>query len=229
MALRKVPTLFYDSRTLKVSIDKERGTFYISPGLVVVGGKSIVFEGGGGNLLPPPCRIGISVKGSFTKDYQKNWPLAGENIDIQAVNNLGLGSVIDGLNLEGSTENSKCLNLKKQIKKQKYGSSFNSKIFSLEKEEIFATCEPLEEGALKKDSSFKILSTFLKNDVFYQHQFGPIYFNFIEAKGQNPKNIPVLGVFPRFYLIPDESAIDSFYFRAFSSNDTLNVEDIFLI
>jgi hypothetical protein len=227
MALRKVPTLFYDSRTLKVSIDKERGTFYISPGLVVVGGKSIVFEGGGGDLLPPPCRIGISVKGSFTKDYEKNWPLAGEFIDIQAINNIGLGSFGE-LNLEGSTENSKCLNLKKEIKEQKYGSSFNSKIFSLEKEEIFATCEPLEGGALKNDSSFKILSTFLKNDVFYQHQFGPIYFNFIEAKGQNPKNIPALTVAPSFYFIPEE-ADDSFYFRANYFAISLNVEDIFLI
>jgi hypothetical protein len=67
MASRKVPTLFYDSRTLKVSFDKEKQTFYISAGLIIVGGKYFFFEGKEGDLLRQPCLIGIKVKGKFSK------------------------------------------------------------------------------------------------------------------------------------------------------------------
>jgi hypothetical protein len=67
MASRKVPTLFYDSRTLRVSLNKEKQTFYISAGLIIVGGKYFFFEGKQGKLLRQPCLIGIKVNGNFSK------------------------------------------------------------------------------------------------------------------------------------------------------------------
>ena len=78
MASRKVPTLFYDSRTLRVSLNKEKQTFYISAGLIIVGGKYFFFEGKEGDLLEQPCLIGIKVNGTFSKTEKIN---CGESED----------------------------------------------------------------------------------------------------------------------------------------------------
>jgi hypothetical protein len=200
MASRKVPTLFYDSRTLKVSFDKEKQTFYISAGLIIVGGKYFFFEGGEGELLPPPCRIGLEVKGKFKEDDNILWPKHGEDIKLQAFLNLRTQLSEEDLELalsEGSQGNSseekkECEAIKTQTlspEKKSYPSSSKSVRFVSEIEEVIPTCLSLDS----KTKNFKILATLIKENRFYQHQYGPMYFEPLYTKGKSPENIARIG------------------------------------
>lgn len=82
--IRNVPIVSINYNTLRVSVNFEQKRFYISPGLIFVGGESFIFKGGEGILLPPPCRIGIEVKGDFIRKYNFNWMKHGDPILYQA-------------------------------------------------------------------------------------------------------------------------------------------------
>lgn len=82
--IRNVPSTSINYNTLRVSVNFEQKRFYISPGLIFVGGESFIFKGGEGELLPPPCRIGIEVQGDFIRKYNFNWMEHGDQIRYQA-------------------------------------------------------------------------------------------------------------------------------------------------
>lgn len=193
MASRKVPTFFYDSRTLKVSVslNEEERTFYISPGLIIVGGKYFFFEGGGGELLEPPCRIGFEVKGTFKEDYDVFWPKHGDKILLRAfLYNLSEESLSSVEKFAQESDFSpECKKEYLKIGKyERYPSSYKTVRFISEIEEVTPTCLSLDS----KNKNFKILATLIKGNHFYQHQYGPIYFEPLYTKGKSPENIAMI-------------------------------------
>lgn len=82
--IRNVPSTSINYNTLRVSVNFEQKRFYISPGLIFVGGESFIFKGGEGELLPTPCRIGIEIQGDFIRKYEFNWMEHGDPILYQA-------------------------------------------------------------------------------------------------------------------------------------------------
>jgi hypothetical protein len=188
MALRKVPTLFYDSRTLKVSVDTKRRTFYISAGLIIVGGESFFFKGMSGDLEESPCRIGIQVDGDFEKIYPVYWPKHGDELLVQAFYNIGPSLSQENEEEEeeegvsDDDESAECKAIRATIKKIRYPDEYDAVRFLPKVKSINAICVTLDSNP----DNFKSLATFIKNERLYQHLYGPISFS--------PRNIPTKDV-----------------------------------
>jgi hypothetical protein len=214
MAIRKVPTIFADSESLKVSVSDD-GIFYISPGLIFIGGKSFFFKGGKGTLEAATCRIGIQVEGKFSELYSVNWPLHGDEVLVQAFYNLygdapesvseptqgGGGLQIGSLDEDPSTteedreESTECKAARATIKKEKYPTSYTESRFVSEPNKITAISLPLSSHS----DNFKCLATFVKNERLYQHLYGPISFNPIPIKTKNETFAASFSVFGDCY------------------------------
>lgn len=80
-----------DYKTLQVIIDADNKRFYISPGLIFICGRAFFYKGGGGELLPSPCRIGIQLQGEFSEETRANWIKTGNAIPYQAFFQVGCG------------------------------------------------------------------------------------------------------------------------------------------
>jgi hypothetical protein len=152
MASRKVPTLFYDSKPLKVSAYIKEKTFYISPGLVLVGGNYFFFEGGDGELLDPPCLIGFKAKGTFSKKIE---------IEIETVDNC----------IEGLTP------IEEDFPECENGHSA-SYIARPEPEslDIQIACEPMIDGPTPVDGYFFKPIAIFTEETFIQYTYGPLTF-----------------------------------------------------
>lgn len=151
MASRKVPTLFYDSRTLRVSLNKEKQTFYISAGLIIVGGKYFFFEGKEGDLLQQPCLIGIKVNGKFSKT---------EKIDLKKCKKKGPEERIG----QKPREECKTKEVTFLVDPKK---SINVDVF----------CEPLVSGSEPSEDYYLKPIAMFENDFFIQFTFGPLIFS----------------------------------------------------
>ena len=152
MALRKVPTLFYDPKPLKVSVYPKEKTFYISPGLVLVGGEYFFFEGESGELLDTPCFIGFKAKGTFSKKIE---------IEIETVDNC----------IEGKTP------IKEDLPECENGHSAS---YIAKPEEgsvgIEIACEPMVSGPNPVDGYFFKPIAIFTEEIFIQYTYGPLTF-----------------------------------------------------
>jgi hypothetical protein len=199
MALRKVPTIFAETKTLKVFVYPKERKFYVSPGLIFVAGKVFVFEGMEGNLLPPPCIIGIKVEGDFVQKYTAEWPKHGDRISAQAFYNdysleilktfaklngseIGVEKVteeqLEGLSeeeierLDLKVDTSDCKEAKQRLYAQygKYPNGYKSVKFVPENiKNVIAKSFPIDSIEI----DYKILATFVKEEL-YQHVYGPL-------------------------------------------------------
>jgi hypothetical protein len=200
MALRKVPTIFAETKTLRIFVYPNDGKFYISPGLIFVAGKVFVFEGMEGDLLPPPCIIGIKVEGTFTEKFTAQWPKHGdeildevfyhqyslENLETFAKLNgsqIGVETVTEKQLAELSQEEIERLDLKidtsecKEAKRKlyaeygKYPNGYKAVVFDPQNiKSVIAKSFPIESS----ETDYKILATFVKENL-YQHVYGPLH------------------------------------------------------
>ena len=237
MASRKVPTIFVDSRSLKVSVYDD-GSFYISPGLIIVGGKSFFFKGEIGTIEKSPCRIGIKVEGDFTEPYPVNWPKHGDEVLVQAFYNLygdqqleedseTLPDANPGIVLEPGTlepgnldndpstiegdneeESTACKATRATIKKVIYPSSYKEVRFVSKVSSIKAISLSLDSHS----SNFKCLATYIEGKALYQHLYGPISFDSTNIKTKEVEYAASFSVFGECY-----------------ASETINVKDIVLI
>ena len=147
MASKSIPILFTNKKGLKVSIDTEDKKFSISPGLIFVNDKYIFFEGGDGELLDPPCLIGIKVKGDFVKTKTQK---------VEIVPNCKEG--------EEPLEPPEC---------DQFEVTYISKAESVEAE---ASCQEMVAGETPvEDYFFKPIAIFIEQ-LFTQFNYGPLIF-----------------------------------------------------
>jgi len=201
MALRKVPTIFAETKTLRIFVYPNDGKFYISPGLIFVAGKVFVFEGMEGDLLPPPCIIGIKVEGTFTEKFTAQWPKHGDEIldevfyhqysletlqtfeEKNGSDILGVELVTEEQLAELSQEEIERLDLKvdtsecKEAKRKlyagygKYGNGYEAVVFDAQNIKSVIAKSFPIESS---EIDYKILATFVKENL-YQHVYGPLH------------------------------------------------------
>jgi hypothetical protein len=147
MASKSIPVLFTNKKGLKISIDRKDKKFFISPGLIIVNDKYIFFEGGDGELLDPPCLLGIKVKGTFSK-------IKTQKIEIE----------------DNCEEGEEPLEQKCEEYKVTYLSKSESSV------EAEASCQEMVAGETPVDDSFfKPLAIFIEQ-LFTQFNYGPLIF-----------------------------------------------------
>jgi len=147
MASKSIPVIFTNKKGLKVSIDTKDKKFFISPGLIFVNDKYIFFEGGDGELLDPPCLIGIKVKGDFVKTKTQK---------VEVVPNCKEG--------QEPLEPPEC---------DQFEVTYISKAESVEAE---ASCQEMVAGETPvEDYFFKPIAIFIEQ-LFTQFNYGPLIF-----------------------------------------------------
>lgn len=219
MALRKVPTIFAETKTLRVFVYPNDGKFYVSPGLIFIAGKVFVFEGMEGDLLPPPCIIGIKVEGDSKEPYTAQWPTHGEEILDQLFYNsyrledletfakengsqIGVITVTDeqleGLSQEEierlglQVDTSECKKAKRKLYAEYgvYPKGYETvRFYPQDIKNVTAKSFPIESSEI----DYKILATFVKEDL-HQHSYGPLYIEplFVPSFGKG-NLIPCVG------------------------------------
>jgi hypothetical protein len=203
MAIRKVPTIFADSESLRVSVYPNDGKFYISPGLIFVAGKVFVFEGMEGDLLPPPCIIGIKVEGTFTEKFTAQWPKHGDGeeiLDQVFYDQYGLETLETFAKLNGSQIGVETVTEKQLegLSTEEIESRFGIKVDTSQckdaKRKLYAEYGKYPNGyeavvfdpqniksviaksfpIESSETDYKILATFVKENL-YQHVYGPLH------------------------------------------------------
>jgi hypothetical protein len=206
MASKNAPTIIVNSKTLRVSVNTQDKTFFISPGLVGVGGKNFLFKGKEGKLLPSPCIIGIKAKGNYEKEYEVPWVRHGGEITNQAFYNIYLKETLQdfvesngptigesffkGFSMEdlpnldpetiedlGLVDSEACKNTKKELVSN-YGKEQPS---SYKTVRFFPEVEEIVAESLSLESSFSDFKNFkilatFVDEKLYQHQYGPVNF-----------------------------------------------------
>lgn len=172
MASGKFPTILTDSKSLKVTADFENGKIYVSPGLLVLSGKYVFFEGDSIDLEKRSCRIGFEVSGDFYE--KKKIAIAYLVLTpelIEEVNNGNFDALPEATGCpseEGEARNGKCpKTLDAPVIKEDRNLSYKLVI------------KPISSSKLENGVFFKPIATLIVNDKnkkIFQHYYGPCIF-----------------------------------------------------